>query len=130
MASRGHGSGRVLEGALEVGFAALGPRNTDWNTNASHSLFSARTGFKYEAASWFAVQVGFGNFGFRIPVIDSSNDGPRSAIVFAYRLIIAAHDDELGGITQFYHLGVLSFDFVVRKRQRPPGSSGRRYEIH
>ena len=190
-----YGFGHGLEGALEVGFATLGARNTDWDTNASHSLFSGRTGFKYEAASWFAILAGFGggvsaaggyispdaglvfsyqgdkvvpflgggfyyshpinakpivfmdddgvtalipantiggytNLGFRIPVTGSKNDGPRSAIIFAYRLILATFDDEYGRITQLYHLGVLSFDIVARKRQRPAGSSGRRYEIH
>ena len=55
-----YGFGRDFEGATEVGFAALGARNTNWNTSANRSIFAARAGFKYEAASWFAVQAGFG----------------------------------------------------------------------
>ena len=55
-----YGFGRGFEGAAEVGFAALGARDTEWTTSASRSMFAARAGFKYEAASWFAVQAGFG----------------------------------------------------------------------
>lgn len=191
-----YGFGHGFEGAVEAGFAVLGPRDTDWRTAASQALFSARTGFKYEAASWFAVQAGFGgglsaaggyispdagvifayqgdrvvpftgggffyslpinakeivfrdqsdndfaallpdktvgsywNFGIRIPVTNSRNDGPRTAISFAYRLVTATHNEELGRYTDFYNLAVVSFDFVVRRVQSPPESSGRRWEL-
>ena len=55
-----YGFGRGFEGAAEVGFAALGARGSDWTTNARRSMFAARAGFKYEVASWFAVQAGLG----------------------------------------------------------------------
>ncbi|MGB5349293.1 MAG: hypothetical protein WBN10_06805 [Polyangiales bacterium] len=189
------GFGHGFEGAVEAGFAVIGRRDSDWNTSASHALFSARTGFKYEAASWFAVQAGFGgggsaaggyvspdagiifsyqgdhvvpllaagffyswpinpkaivftdedsievllpdktvggygNLGLRIPLTDSENDGPRTALTFAYRMIFASHEEEFGRYADFYHLGVVSLDFVIRKRERSPESSGRRWELH
>jgi hypothetical protein len=191
-----YGFGRSFEGALEAGFATIGQRDTDWNTTASHTLFSTRAGFKYEAVSWFAVQAGFGgggsaaggyispdagiifsyqgesvvpflaggfyyshpvsenaivfrdqnsvevllpdrtlgaygNFGLRIPVTGSAPDSPRTAIMFAYRFVFASHDEYVGSDLyqerwqDFYHLGVLSFDLVMRKhRPKREGDEG------
>jgi hypothetical protein len=76
-----YGFGLGLEGALEAGFAVIGARDTEWNTTASHALFSGRAGFKYEAASWFAVQAGFGGGG-------SAAGGyvsPDAGIIFSYQ---------------------------------------------
>jgi hypothetical protein len=76
-----YGFGRGFEGALEGGFAVIGQRDTDWNTTARRSLFSGRAGFKYEAASWFALQAGFGGGG-------SAAGGyisPDAGIIFSYQ---------------------------------------------
>ncbi len=196
------GFGHRLEGALEAGFAVLGARDTEWNTSASHALYSARAGFKYEVASWFAVQAGFGgggsaagayispdagiifsyqgqsvvpfvaggfysshpinakpivfrdsdstevlfpdrtlgaygNFGIRIPITGGSRDSPRSAIMFAYRLVFASHHEYIGSSVyqerwqDFYHLGVLSFDLVMRKdRAKSRRDKGRVWKMH
>jgi hypothetical protein len=58
-----YGFGRGFEGAAEGGFVTLFPRDTDWDTDALHSLFAGRVGFKYEVTSWFALQAGFGGGG-------------------------------------------------------------------
>lgn len=198
-----YGFGHGLEGALEAGFAAAGPRDSTWNTEARHSVFSGRAGFKYEVASWFAVQAGFGgggsaaggfispdagiifsyqgehvvpfvsgtfyyshpvnekpilfrdddgrtelllpdqtlgvygNFGLRIPVSGARPDSPRTAISFAYRFVLASHEEYLGSAayqerySDVYHLGVLGFDLVMRKHRPEPGSGERaRWKMH
>lgn len=196
-----YGFGRGFEGAVEGGFAVVGARNTSWNTDASHALFSGRAGFKYAPASWFAVQAGFGgggsaaggyvspdvglifgyqgeavvpflaggfysshpintkpitfrdgsgavealypdktlgaygNFGIRIPLTRSSSESPRTAILIAYRLVFASHQEYIGSSVSegrwqdFYHLGVFAFDLVLRKRSRGPGQKGR-WKLH
>ena len=55
-----YGFGKGLEGSAEAGFATIFPRGSAWNTDVTHSLFAARAGFKYEVASWFALQAGVG----------------------------------------------------------------------
>lgn len=194
-----YGFGQGFEGSAEAGFAVLGQRDTEWNTNASHALFAARVGFKYEAVSWFAVQAGFGggtsaaggyispdaglifsyqgeklvpflglgyfyslplsaneivfvgdgdveglypdrtngafaNIGIRIPLTRSSGDSPRTALMIAYRLVAAVHEESYGGTsdsyreTDIYNLAVFGVDFVLRKNHAP-SSSGRRWEL-
>jgi hypothetical protein len=182
-----------LEVAGEAGFVSFIPRDTDWNTDALHSLFAGRVGFKYEVAPWFALQAGFGgggsaaggfvvpdaggifsyqgrsvvpffaagvnyswpirentivfsdgegdiavlrptntfgyygNFGIRIPFTHQDPQSPRSAVILAYRLVGAAYDEPpFGRVHELYHLGVLAFDFVLR---RDP-SSGGRWRLH
>ncbi len=189
-----YGFGRGFEGAAEVAFATLGRRDSEWTTNAKRSMFATRAGFKYEAASWFAVQAGFGggvsaaggfispdagvifsyqgkrlvpllaggfyyslplaqnditftngdrveilradqtvgfywNLGLRIPFTHLQNDGPRSALTIAYRLVGAVHDEAYGRGTDFYNLFVLSLDLVFRK-DRSPSNTGRRWKMH
>jgi hypothetical protein len=189
-----YGCGRGFEGSAEAGFAALGKRDTDWDTSATHSMFAARAGFKYEAVSWFAVQAGFGggvsaaggyispdaglifsyqgkavvpfvsggyfyslplaakeivftgaddievlrpdqthggygNLGLRVPLTGSPSDSPRTAVMFAWRVVVAVYDGEYGRESAVYNLGVLGFDLVLRKN-RSPVSSGRRWQIH
>jgi hypothetical protein len=58
-----YGFGQGFEGVAEASFVSLFPRDTDWNTDALHSMFAGRAGFKYEVASWFALQAGFGGGG-------------------------------------------------------------------
>lgn len=188
-----YGFGRGFEGAAEVAFATLGQRSNTWTTNAKRSMFATRAGFKYEAASWFAVQAGFGggvsaaggfispdagvifsyqgkrvvpifaggfyyslplsqnditfsngdsvevlradqtvgfygNLGLRIPFTQVPNDGPRSALTIAYRLVGAVHDEAYGRGPDIYNLFVLSLDFVFRK-DRSPSNTGRRWKM-
>jgi hypothetical protein len=74
---------------------------------------------------------GYGNLGLRIPITPprARDDSPRTAMMFAYRLVFAVHDEEDGRQTDFYNLGVVGFDLVLRKN-RSPGGSGRRWELY
>ena len=74
---------------------------------------------------------GYGNFGLRIPVTrPASSKSPRTAIVIAYRFVAAAHDEYFGGsigpqrYVEWYHIGALAFDFVLRKHPSLPGKEG------
>lgn len=197
-----YGFGHDFEGALEAGFAVVGARDTEWSTSAKRALYSARAGFKYEVASWFAVQAGvggggsaaggyispdagiifsyqgesvvpfvasgfysshpinaqpivfrdsdssevlfpdttlgaYGNFGIRIPITGGSRESPRSAISFAYRFVFASHHEYVGSNLyqerwqDFYHLGVISFDLVMRKdRNKSRRDKGRVWKMH
>jgi hypothetical protein len=194
-----YGFGHGFQGDLEAGFAVMGARDTDWNTSASHALYSARAGFKYEAASWFAVQAGlggggsagggyispdagiifsyqgknvvpfvsgsfysshpinakpivfqdqdstevllpdrtlgaYGNFGLRIPITGASADSPRTAIMFAYRFVVASHHEYIGSSEErwndLYQLGVLGFDLVMRKHGAKGGSDRGGWKMH
>lgn len=191
-----YGFGHRVEGALEAGFAFIGNRSAHWDTDASQALYSVRAGFKYELASWFALQAGlggggsagggylspdagiifsyqgrvlvpfvsgsfysshplsanpivfrdenstevlfpdktlgaYGNFGLRIPLKHSSPESPRTAIIIAYRFVFASHQEYIeSSVDQerwndFYSLGVLGFDLVMRKHRPEPGSSER-----
>lgn len=180
-----YGFGRGFEGAAEVGFATIHPRS-EWNTSTSHAIFGVRAGFKYEVASWFAVQAGFGGggsgaggyispdggvifsyqgkhvvpffsggfyyslpiaekdivfendeedrvlvlraddtlgyyggFGLRIPIKDFEYDGPRSAVLFGYRVVGAFHDEpDYGRQQNFYQLFTIGFEIVFRQDRK------------
>lgn len=78
----------------------------------------------------------YGNFGIRIPFLGSKNDGPRTAIMLAYRFVFTSHHEYIGSDlyqerwNDLYHLGVVSFDFVLRKREPKPREKRGRYKIH
>lgn len=77
----------------------------------------------------------YGNFGLRIPLTRSSSDSPRTALMIAYRFVLASHHEYIGSSAyqenwhDVYHLGVFAFDIVLRKHSRGPGQKGR-WEVH
>jgi len=77
-----------------------------------------------------------GNLGVRIPLREAGEDSPRSAILLAYRFVVASHHEysPIGlfqeRVTSVCNLGVVSFDLVMRKHLPESGGDLGRWKIH
>lgn len=75
------------------------------------------------------------NLGVRIPFTREGWDSPRTAIMLAYRLVFASHDEYIESSLyqerlDTYHLGVVSLEFVLRKQPAKPGGKAQRWKLH
>ncbi|MFW2387734.1 MAG: hypothetical protein ACN4G0_05330 [Polyangiales bacterium] len=75
------------------------------------------------------------NLGVRVPFSHKNADAPRTAVMFAYRFMLASHSEYAGSdlyqdrVQDFYHLGVVSLDFVLGKQPDKPSNGGRRWKL-